>query len=70
MENKTRTQIATVGNCAVDLGIFQLNDLIDPQPWMVTSVFVKGDALNPMSPAYNEPTLVVNLYSTREGGPR
>ena len=70
LENKTRTQIAAVGNCAVDLGIFQLNDLIDPQPWMVTSVFVKGDALNPMSPAYNEPTLVVNHYSTTEGGPR
>ncbi|MGB3085810.1 MAG: SdrD B-like domain-containing protein, partial [Saprospiraceae bacterium] len=69
-ENKTRTQFATVGTCNVDLGIYQLTKVIDPNPWMVTTCFAKGDALNPASPAHTEPTLVANLYSTTEGGPR
>jgi hypothetical protein len=70
VENKTRTQITTVGNCKVDLGIFQLRNLIDPDPWMATSLFTKGDAQKITSPAYNEPTIALNRYSTTQGGPR
>ncbi|MBK9108752.1 MAG: gliding motility-associated C-terminal domain-containing protein [Saprospiraceae bacterium] len=69
-DNKTRTQMARVGNCDVDLGIYQLANLIDPNPWMVSTCFAKGNALNRASPAFNEPTLVANLYNTTEGGPR
>lgn len=69
-ESKTRTQRATVGDCRVDLGIFQLKELIDLNPWIVTTCFAKGDARNPSSPAFGEPTLVANLYNTANGGPR
>lgn len=69
-ENKTRTQMASVGSCNVNLGIYQLRSLIDPNPWMVTTCFAKGDASKPSSPSFNEPTIVANLYFTSEGGPR
>ncbi len=69
-ENKTRTQRAVVGDCNVDLGIYQLESYIDPNPWMVTTCFAKGDASKRQYPAYNEPVLVANRYNTSEGGPR
>ncbi|MBK8956528.1 MAG: gliding motility-associated C-terminal domain-containing protein [Saprospiraceae bacterium] len=69
-DNKTRTQIAHVGTCNNDLGIYQITSLIDPNPWMVSTCFAKCNALNRASPAFNEPTLVANLYNTTEGGPR
>ncbi len=68
-DNGTRVQFAEVGDCGVDLGIFQILQRIDENPWMVTSCFSKGDANNPASTAANEPTLVANLYNTPNGGP-
>ncbi|MEP7197132.1 MAG: SdrD B-like domain-containing protein [Saprospiraceae bacterium] len=69
-ENKTRTQIATVGDCGVNLGIYQLKSVIDANPWIATTLFIKGDAQNPLSRSYTDPTIVLNLYNTTEGGPR
>lgn len=70
IENKTRTQRAVVGDCNVNLGIYQLQSFIDPNPWMVTTCFAKGDATKRQYPAFNEPVLVANRYNTSEGGPR
>ncbi|MEO6190373.1 MAG: SdrD B-like domain-containing protein [Saprospiraceae bacterium] len=70
LDNKTRTQKTIVGNCKVDLGLYQLNSIIDENPWCATAVFVKGNALDTTSPAFNRPAIVANLYNTTEGGPR
>ncbi len=68
--NKTRTQFTQTGKCDVNLGIVQIQKIIDPDPWMVTSCFSKGRIDQTNFPAYNEPTLVANKYSTTSGGPR
>ncbi len=70
IDNRTRTQRSYVGNCKVDLGIYRLNSQIDENPWIVTTCFAKGDALNPASPSHTAATLVANRYNTTEGGPR
>ncbi|MBK6571299.1 MAG: gliding motility-associated C-terminal domain-containing protein [Saprospiraceae bacterium] len=69
-DNHTRTQISTVGNCNVSLGVFNVYDLIDENPWIVTSRFTKGNSLDTTSPAFIEPAIIANRYNTTEGGPR
>ncbi|MBL7821988.1 MAG: gliding motility-associated C-terminal domain-containing protein [Saprospiraceae bacterium] len=69
-DNHTRTQISTVGNCNVSLGVFNVFDLVDENPWIVTSRFTKGNSLDTTSPAFIEPAIIANRYNTTEGGPR
>jgi hypothetical protein len=69
-DNRTRTQRTSVGSCNVDLGIYQLNSQFDVNPWIVTTCFAKGNALDPASPSHTAATLVANRYNTTEGGPR
>lgn len=70
LDNKTRTQKASTGDCQVHLGVYQIQDVIEENPWIATAMFSKGDASNPSSPAYLQAAIVGNLYNTPDGGPR
>ncbi|MCC6814786.1 MAG: gliding motility-associated C-terminal domain-containing protein [Saprospiraceae bacterium] len=70
MDNRTRTQRSTIGNCNVNLGIFALENLIEENPWIITAVMSKGQPTDPSSNAVLNPAIVANTFNTSSGGPR
>ncbi len=66
----TRTQRAIVGDCKVNLGLFDLQSVLEENPWIVTATFSKGTPRNPASNSVNNPAIVANQFNTSGGGPR
>lgn len=69
-ESQTRVQITEAGNCDLSLGIYATRTVIDENPWIASTCFAKGNNTDPNLPGAQEPTLVLNRYSTTTGGPR
>ncbi|HKK89263.1 MAG TPA: SdrD B-like domain-containing protein, partial [Saprospiraceae bacterium] len=69
-ESQTRVQIEESGNCSLSLGIYATRTVIDEDPWIASTCFAKGNNTDPNLPGAQEPTLVLNRYSTTTGGPR
>ncbi len=70
MDSRTRVQRSTVGNCNVNLGLFDLESVIEENPWIVTALMSKGTPTNPNSNALNNGAIVMNQFNTSSGGPR
>ncbi|NOT37244.1 MAG: hypothetical protein HOP11_07680 [Saprospiraceae bacterium] len=69
-ENKTRTQKTVVGDCNVHLGLFNLESVVEENPWIVTAIFTKGKSSDSTSPASTNPSIISNQFNTSSGGPR
>ncbi|MEP7197599.1 MAG: SdrD B-like domain-containing protein [Saprospiraceae bacterium] len=69
-DNRTRTQRAKVGDCNVNLGLFDLESVIEENPWIITAVLAKGTPANPASDVALNPAIVANQFNTGSGGPR
>ena len=70
INSKGRTQKTSTGNCAVDLGLVDLETIIDVNPWIVTAAYSKGNASDTNTVTYRQPSLIANLFNVSEGGPR
>lgn len=70
LNSKGKTQRAVTGSCSMDLGLVDLETIIDVNPWIVTAAYSKGNASDTNTVTYRQPSLIANLFNIPEGGPR